>query len=420
MLQSPHFGPVGGGYAAAAQDHHQLLLPQAGIVPPLLSLPASQFGGLSLSLAPVQRAAAVAPVEFAPPGSPLCPCLGHSRLKDARKSPIAPEPEPEKQAASPAPLLNSSGGNLSLGRNLVPSAPHVPKASTPVRLGHNQILCRAPRDAGKRHVEQRAALTSQVSVLCNVQFELQPNEERVLMAIVAALRAIPKDTENVVILGPCHNATDTSAVSLTTFGAYSSALGVSYVDTQTCKELEDTDLFARLSFRQDLDEYTVEALLPYLQIICPKAKLVPVFLDARCPEKRAKACGKEIGRIAARRRTAIVITSDFPHWGEKYGCSEKDLLIGRGDAGVKASLNSLNASLLRVITSCEPSHVVRSPFRKHLCCPMALVAGFRAAKKAGWSLAASVTANAIVCRPDRTYQGHASVIFHDCTTSTFQ
>ncbi len=127
-----------------------------------------------------------------------------------------------------------------------------------------------------------------------------------------------------VIIGPSHHTAFPGAL-LTESAAWRTPLGSVEVDRQAVKELLQAapDVFRCDDAAQGL-EHSVEVQLPFLQVVAPGAKIVPIvmhdFSRANCA-----AVGRAVAKVVSRREGAIIIAStDLAHYPPTELCRKVD------------------------------------------------------------------------------------------------
>jgi MEMO1 family protein len=124
------------------------------------------------------------------------------------------------------------------------------------------------------------------------------------------------DIERVVVLAPSHGAAF-PGLGVGLFRAFQTPLGDLPVDVPLCQELVRAGVCTSQpeAFR---GEHAVEVQLPFLQTVCPTARLVPLLCgDLRPDDTEALAAG--LADVVPRAGTLWVVSSDFTHYGAAFG-----------------------------------------------------------------------------------------------------
>lgn len=152
------------------------------------------------------------------------------------------------------------------------------------------------------------------------------------------------DVRRVVVLGPSHQVRF-GGLGLTEATHWRTPLGEYPIDTDAVKKLAGATpfLFREDAFRR---EHSVDIQVPFLQVVAPRAKLVPIIVGG-CDATRLRDAGRAIRELAAEPGTIVVASSDFTHYGENYG-----YVPFRTD--VEANLAKLADAAFGAIASMDP------------------------------------------------------------------
>ncbi|KAI1638756.1 MEMO1 family [Biscogniauxia mediterranea] len=135
--------------------------------------------------------------------------------------------------------------------------------------------------------------------------------------------------KRIFVLGPSHTYY-LRGCALTTFAKYETPFGELTVDADVIQKLRDTGKFQDISRRNDVEEHSLEMHLPYLHKRIAQARggaaspaadqptIVPILVgDNSGPEE--KAFGALLAPHLADPEAAVVVSSDFCHWGARFG-----------------------------------------------------------------------------------------------------
>ena len=86
--------------------------------------------------------------------------------------------------------------------------------------------------------------------------------------------------ERVVILGTNHTASDFQGISIVDAGEFETPLGRIPVDEEIARKLLSIDKSVTADSRVHAREHSIEVILPFIQKVFPKAKIVPVIIGA--------------------------------------------------------------------------------------------------------------------------------------------
>lgn len=145
-------------------------------------------------------------------------------------------------------------------------------------------------------------------------------------ALGAWLRTLPAGTApTVVLLGPSHH-TPLAGCALTPFARWATPLGACAVDPALCAALHAAlprGTASQLARRTDAAEHSLEMELPFVLRAAARAGLTaPVriapMLVGHAPGTVLRALGAALAGLDAR-TCAVVASSDFCHWGRRFG-----------------------------------------------------------------------------------------------------
>ncbi|KAK9476560.1 MEMO1 family [Lipomyces japonicus] len=128
--------------------------------------------------------------------------------------------------------------------------------------------------------------------------------------------------ERVFLLGPSHHVyLSTCAVSQAQ--EYETPLGNLPIDTETIEKLRSTESFQTMSRTVDEEEHSLEMHLPFIYKILSSSPggirpLVPIMIGALSAQSE-REFGKILSPYLNDSRNGFVISSDFCHWGTRFG-----------------------------------------------------------------------------------------------------
>jgi AmmeMemoRadiSam system protein B/AmmeMemoRadiSam system protein A len=150
----------------------------------------------------------------------------------------------------------------------------------------------------------------------------------------------------VILLGPSHHtAFAGGALPKRGIDAFATPLGEVAVDLSAVEALRKSPDFAGPPGAHD-PEHSLEVELPFLQVMAPKASIVPILVGNRTDTALARRMARALVPHLDG-HTAVVVSSDFTHHGDRYGWSpfaEPDLggklvRLGRVTAGRLAAID---------------------------------------------------------------------------------
>lgn len=152
--------------------------------------------------------------------------------------------------------------------------------------------------------------------------------------------------KRVILLGPSHHLSFSGAAlpgRMTT--AFETPLGLVELDLPSLKKLRRHSVFAGPPRAHDA-EHSLEVQLPFIQVILPKVKILPVLIGASSSEHDLQAIAAELGAIVDS-QTVVVVSSDFSHFGAAYRWTPFE--VGPGLKDRLAKLRETNAALIAAI-----------------------------------------------------------------------
>jgi AmmeMemoRadiSam system protein B/AmmeMemoRadiSam system protein A len=126
------------------------------------------------------------------------------------------------------------------------------------------------------------------------------------------------DVRRVVLLGPSHHVGFRGgALPAPGVTAFSTPLGEVALDLDAIAELRRNVDFHGPTSAHD-PEHSLEVELPFLQLLVPEARLVPVLVGFETDRDTARRMAEGLSRVLDA-RTIVVVSSDFTHHGDQYG-----------------------------------------------------------------------------------------------------
>ena len=127
-----------------------------------------------------------------------------------------------------------------------------------------------------------------------------------------------KSYDRVIILAPAH-AQNFYGIALPNVQEYQTPLGTIPVDSQALSILQaQTPLFKTIPDIYQ-KEHSLEIQLPFLQFCLKNFSLVPLIIG-KLSEKDFKTVAKTLKKLLSNnKKTLIIISSDFTHYGERFG-----------------------------------------------------------------------------------------------------
>jgi AmmeMemoRadiSam system protein B/AmmeMemoRadiSam system protein A len=152
--------------------------------------------------------------------------------------------------------------------------------------------------------------------------------------------------KRVILLGPSHHkAYAGGALPAKGIESFSTPLGEVRLDKMAVDSLRENSDFDGPSAAHG-PEHSLEVELPFLQIVAPDAKIIPILIGNETDTELATRIAKALVPLLDE-STAVIVSSDFTHHGNRYGWtpfSEPDLgakllHLGRVTAGRLAAID---------------------------------------------------------------------------------
>ena len=165
-----------------------------------------------------------------------------------------------------------------------------------------------------------------------------PTMARSYTALAAFFRTLPDDVDvpTVVLMGPSHH-TALHRFALTSFKRWATPFGTVDVDTERCNALcrvLPAGSVGQMSTSVDEEEHCLEMMLPFLLRAAARAgrrsvRVVPLLVGHVGLPVR-KVLGEALA--AFDEHVALVASSDFCHWGERFGYTYLPAALGKDEA----------------------------------------------------------------------------------------
>ncbi|HET7839062.1 MAG TPA: AmmeMemoRadiSam system protein B [Rectinemataceae bacterium] len=155
------------------------------------------------------------------------------------------------------------------------------------------------------------------------------------LAALAWKSALGRRVRHIVILAPLHRSEE-SLVYLPESELFETPLGAVRVDRELVSDLSDCGTVFQESDIPHFEEHGIEVQLPFMRLLFPEAKLVPVILGKPSP-KTVRALAAALGMVFGPNRDEclFVLSSDLAAGAEALGPSTRSSrvldLIQAGD-----------------------------------------------------------------------------------------
>jgi AmmeMemoRadiSam system protein B len=134
----------------------------------------------------------------------------------------------------------------------------------------------------------------------------------------AALATRGKDIERVVLVGPSHRVAF-DGVATSSASAFETPLGPVSLDRDAIATLVKEGL-AREFERPHENEHSLEVHLPFIKVVCPDARLVPLLAG----DDDWRAVMKALALVWGGDETAVVVSSDLSHYLDHASAQRAD------------------------------------------------------------------------------------------------
>lgn len=165
----------------------------------------------------------------------------------------------------------------------------------------------------------------------------------------------PNTIQRIFVLGPSHHFFSRKC-HISECVEYETPLGNIEIDTDVYKQLKDTGAFSPLPVDDDEAEHSVEMHLPYIAHVMKGKRftLVPIVVGALDPDSEAMY-GKILEPYLGSRENAFIISSDFCHWGSRFGYQFRR----KEDDEIHSSIAWLDSEGMKAIEKKNPEEFYR-------------------------------------------------------------
>jgi AmmeMemoRadiSam system protein B/AmmeMemoRadiSam system protein A len=131
--------------------------------------------------------------------------------------------------------------------------------------------------------------------------------------------------ESVVLIGPSHHAYF-SGVSIYDRGGFRTPLGVVPLDTALTAALKERDGRIRYVAEAHAEEHSLEIQLPFLQVVMPGFKLVPLVMGDQSFES-CQWLAEAVARCIGKKSVLVVASSDLSHFHSYQEARKLDQVV---------------------------------------------------------------------------------------------
>ncbi|GFN82848.1 protein memo1-like [Plakobranchus ocellatus] len=162
----------------------------------------------------------------------------------------------------------------------------------------------------------------------------------------------PNQVKRIFILGPSHHVRMANC-ALTGTDTYETPLYNLPIDKEVCEELHSTGAFDTMSLSTDEAEHSIEMHLPYIAKVMESRRgqftIVPVLVGSLSTHNEAKY-GQILSQYLKDPDNLFVISSDFCHWGKRFGYTHYDKSRGK----IWQSIENLDKMGMNIIEKMDP------------------------------------------------------------------
>ena len=195
-------------------------------------------------------------------------------------------------------------------------------------------------------------------------------------AKVFATLAKKAEPETFVLLGAVHHW-GVRAAAVFPDGAWATPLGDIPVDASLAFAVKEAGRGLIEASKQAHEaEHSIEVQVPFIQVLCPKASIVPIAVP---PGPDAAGIGDIVASAVREhdRKTVVVASTDLTHYGMGYGTPDRGLL-----SKAMGWMRDNDRRMIRAIESLDAEAIVPEAERRQNACGAGAVAAAVAAARA--------------------------------------
>jgi AmmeMemoRadiSam system protein B len=130
--------------------------------------------------------------------------------------------------------------------------------------------------------------------------------------------ASPVDELTVVILGTNHSAVWFDGIGVWDSGGWKTPLGLVGIDSELAEQIALLGAPFVIDLEAHAEEHSIEVQLPFIQVVAPAARIVPLAVSAGIGTL-ARDAGRRLGQLIAQRRgdgsrIVLAISTDMAHY----------------------------------------------------------------------------------------------------------
>eukprot|EP00474_Spongospora_subterranea_P008851 CRZ09309.1 hypothetical protein [Spongospora subterranea] len=161
---------------------------------------------------------------------------------------------------------------------------------------------------------------------------------------------VPSRYSRIFILGPSHHHS-TGLCMIPAVDGCETPIGNLTICTETVQELQETGIFEVMTKSIDEREHSIEMHLPFIAYTFnPRnCRIVPIVVGS-VPKERQQEYGSIFAKYLADPSTLFIISSDFMHFGDRFGYTYYNPLHG----SVYESICAIDQLAMRAIQTLQP------------------------------------------------------------------
>lgn len=149
------------------------------------------------------------------------------------------------------------------------------------------------------------------------------------------------------IVGPSHFV-DFEGVAVDLSEGFETPMGVAAVDRDCASALMASSSLVREHPAAHAREHSLEMQLPFLQRVCPSARIVPLVMGRQTPDV-AGGLGEALAAVARGRKAVLIASTDLSHYHDAATAV-------RMDKAVVDCVAAADADALQRVLTAEPTH----------------------------------------------------------------
>ncbi len=137
--------------------------------------------------------------------------------------------------------------------------------------------------------------------------------------------SLQPDPDTVVLIGPNHTGVG-AAVAMEDRGFWETPLGTVEIDAGLAQAIQAEAPLVQVDYSAHAGEHSIEVQVPFLQIIFPRFKIVPIVMLSQ-DLGTSREVGEGIARACKGREALVISSSDLTHYESQRSAERKDRLV---------------------------------------------------------------------------------------------